>query len=206
MPDVQTNSEEYAYANSLPGTVPGTGVKGVQSLGSVVEDGTIVQTNKPFTTRNETEATFQDQNPWDAASPQSGQAMTPEQAASIAPGITDDGLADALAGDIESRDTDHSAQIPNRPVITSAVAGATGHAQVTWTEAPDADGYALSGYHVTATSSDGGVAGAANVAGNVLTADVAGLTPTKHYTFTVHATNQAGSSPESAASGVVIVA
>lgn len=213
--DPTRNSLDYAYANPLPATNVGSNAKGAQSLGSVVESGVIAQTNKPFVggLGTPTETSHQVLNPAYAVAEELTHGGGQQQAQAEAP-TAEGGLGPRdAAGDVpgnvnpprEDQPTDHSAQIPNAPVITSAVAGGSaGHATVTWTHAADADGYALSGYTVTATSSDGGAGATKTVAGNVLTADVTGLTSTKHYTFTVHATNQAGNSAESAASAAVV--
>jgi hypothetical protein len=61
MPDVQRNSEEYGYAN--PPTNVGTNKVGVQSLGSVIENGPATPGAKPFTDRNKTETDMATLNP-----------------------------------------------------------------------------------------------------------------------------------------------
>lgn len=211
--DVSNGALDYGYHNSLPGTNVGSNATGVQSLGSVVESGVSNPAAAPFVggLGTPTEASHDDLNPaWKQNVDTQGQGaginvLTPAQEAALAPGDTDNPATSNPP--TEAQPTDHSAQIPNVPVVTSATPGVAGHATVNWTHAADADGYALSGYTVTATSSDGGTSPVtATVAGTVLTADVSGLTSAKHYTFTVHATNQAGSSAESAASASILIA
>lgn len=213
--DVNAGALDYGYANPLPATNVGSNATGVQSLGSVVESGVVAPGAHPFVggLGTPTEAGHFDLNPAYATAVDTqgvGAGLgvdTPAQQGGLAPGDAAGDVPGNVNPPTEAAPTDHSAQIPNKPAVTSATPGAAGHATVNWTHAADADGYALSGYTVTATSSDGGTSPVTKVvAGNVLTADVSGLTSAKHYTFTVHATNQAGSSAESAASASILIA
>lgn len=212
---VNKGALDYGYANGLPATNVGSNATGVQSLGSVVEGGVNAPGAHPFVggLGTPTEAGHFDLNPAYAAAVDTqgvGAGLdvdTPAQQGGLAPGDAAGDVPGNVNPPTEAPPTDHSAQIPNVPVVTSATPGIAGHATVTWTHAADADGFALTGYTVTATSSDGGTSPVTKtVAGNVLTADVSGLTSAKHYTFTVHASNQAGNSAESAASGSILIA
>jgi hypothetical protein len=89
------------------------------------------------------------------------------------------------------------ATVPGAPAIGTATPG-QGQATVSWS-APAANGSPITGY--TVTSTPGGFT--ATVNGTTLSATVAGLTNGTSYTFTVHATNGAGSGPESAPSNAV---
>lgn len=83
---------------------------------------------------------------------------------------------------------------PNAPTIGTATAG---DAEVAVAYTPSATGTAADSY--TATSTPGGIIGT----GTTSPITIDGLTNTTAYTFTVHATNAAGSSAESAASSSV---
>lgn len=84
--------------------------------------------------------------------------------------------------------------VPAAPAISSITPG-DGSVQVAFTHAPSTP--ATSGYTVTATPAGGGSAVTATGAASPIT--VAGLTNGTSYNVTVHATNTAGNSPESAA-------
>lgn len=86
---------------------------------------------------------------------------------------------------------------PGAPTGVSAVAG-NGSATITFTPPEDNGGSQITGY--IATSSPGGITAAGT--GNTIV--VTGLNNGTSYRFTVRAVNSAGSSPESAASNVVI--
>lgn len=92
-------------------------------------------------------------------------------------------------------DTAVAGTVPGAPTIGTATAG-SGSASITFT-AGTAGSTATTGY--TATSTPGGFTGTS--AASPIT--VAGLTNGTAYTFTVHATDTAGNSPESAASNSV---
>jgi hypothetical protein len=89
---------------------------------------------------------------------------------------------------------------PVRPGAPTAVTAAPGNgsARVTWA-APDNGGAAIASYTVTSSAGQ-----TAAVYGTVLSATVAGLTNGTAYTFTVRATNSAGTSAESAKSNSVV--
>jgi subtilisin family serine protease len=89
------------------------------------------------------------------------------------------------------------ATVPGTPTNVTATAGDS-QATVSWT-APDANGSAITGF--TVTSSPGGLT--ATAAGNATSTTVGGLTNGTAYTFTVTATNAAGTGPSSAPSNVV---
>lgn len=186
----QTNATGYRYYNARPGTVAAAS----SAVGSVTETSNDVL--NPAFASGLAYATGQQQ----------GDAPAPGAYSAVGPNDAHNPVAAQNAADTEdsSKQNDHSAQLPNQPTTVAAVAGATGHATVTWAAPVDADGYAITGYTVTATSSDGGTARTVTV-GNVLTADVGSLTSTSHYTFTVAATNIAGTGAASAASSSVVI-
>lgn len=189
---IQTNAEQYAYYNPGPGEV---------AVGSSAVS-------------QSTEASHYDLNPAfktavDTQGQQAGLGVaSPEGAEPYGAADTDNPIVGMEQREGEPAPTDHSAQIPGVPTGVTAVAGGTaGHVTVSWTAPVDLDGYALTGYTVTGTSGTGGATTPVtmNVSGDVVTADVAGLTSAATYMFTVHATNSAGSSAESAASPGVVV-
>ena len=93
-----------------------------------------------------------------------------------------------------------AAGVPDAPTIGTATATGTTTATVVYT-APASDGGAtITSY--TATSSPSGITGTLSQAGSG-TITVSGLAPTTSYTFTVTATNSAGTSAASAASNSI---
>jgi titin len=90
---------------------------------------------------------------------------------------------------------------PGPPTGVVAKAG-KGGASVAFV-APASNGAPITGYAVTAESSDGGVS--LSVVGHSSPIGVGGLTSGKRYTFTVIATNSAGTGPPSAASNEVTI-
>lgn len=86
--------------------------------------------------------------------------------------------------------------VPTAPGIGVATAGVT-QATVPFTAPASTGGFPITGY--TATSSPGGITASASASPITVT----GLTGGTAYTFTVHATNLLGNSPESAASNSV---
>lgn len=223
---VTGNSQQYGYANPLPGTTPGSNAVGTVDASVVVESGSLsAPSARPFVDmvgangmRSETSMAVE--NPAYAVTEElahggpSNQSMTdglnvltPAQDAGLAPhdSSTDNPGANENTGDVGFQVGDeHSAQLPLAPTITSATAGASGHATVNWTAPVDPDGYAITGYEVVATSSDGGTNQTYEV-GNVLTISAGSLTSSKHYTFTVAAKNFAGTGAASAASSSVAI-
>lgn len=226
--DPTTNALDYAYKNPIPGapksvtardsdglptTTTARTTKGALPEGVVVTVGPQALSNAAFqdAVSSPTETTHYALNPaFDPAHEVVGQSLgipAPESAEPYGGADTDNPVADQMEREDEPAPTDHSAQLPGAPTTVAAVAGDAGHATVTWVAPEDADGYDLTGFTVTATSSDGGTSPVHKaVAGNLLTADVSGLTSAKHYTFTVHATNVAGDGPESAATEAVAIA
>ena len=91
------------------------------------------------------------------------------------------------------------ATTPGAPTVGTATAG-NGSATVTWTAPAGNGGLAVTGYTVTA--GPGGQT--ATVNGTATSAVVAGLTNGTSYTFTVHATNAVGNSPESSSTTAVV--
>src|SRR5262249_22299984 len=89
------------------------------------------------------------------------------------------------------------ASAPGAPTAVSAIAG-DGQATVSWSAPASNGGAAITGYTV---SSSGGQT--VTVGGAALNATVIGLTNGTSYSFTVKATNAAGTSPASAASNAV---
>lgn len=89
-----------------------------------------------------------------------------------------------------------SATVPDAPTIGTATAG-DASATITFTPPTNNGGASITGY--TATSTPGNFTGSST--GSPVT--VTGLTNDTSYTFTVHATNSAGNSAESAASNSV---
>jgi hypothetical protein len=87
---------------------------------------------------------------------------------------------------------------PGAPTAVTATPGPAS-AVVSWTPPADDGGMAVNGYTVTA--SPGGAT--ATVGGDAGSASVSGLTNGATYTFTVHATNAIGNSPESGPSAAV---
>jgi hypothetical protein len=90
------------------------------------------------------------------------------------------------------------ATVPGAPTSVSATGGDQS-AHVTWAAPSDNGGSPITGYLVTSTP--GGITKSA--AADATSADVTGLTNGTSYTFTVHATNAKGDSPESTASNAV---
>jgi hypothetical protein len=89
---------------------------------------------------------------------------------------------------------------PGAPTGVTAVAGGGGAASVSFS-APASNGMPITGYTVTATSSDGGASRTATGSASPIT--VSALTAFKLYTFTVTATNSVGTGPPSAASNSI---
>lgn len=223
---VNSNADQYGYANPLPGSTPGASVVGVMDASVVVESGSLAAPSAhPYVDmvgangmRSETSHAIE--NPAYAVTEElahggpSNQSitdglnvLTPVQEAGLPPHDvgTDNPGATENTGDVGFQVGDeHSAQLPLAPHITSATAGASGHATVNWTAPVDPDGYAITGYEIVATSSDGGTTQTYEV-GNVLTVNAGSLTSSKHYTFTVAAKNIAGTGPVSAASSSVAI-
>jgi hypothetical protein len=97
--------------------------------------------------------------------------------------------------------TPAGAAAPSAPTAVNADPD-TKSANVSWTAPADAGGSPITGYIVTAY--DGTTAqGQTQVGASANTARATGLTNGRSYTFTVSATNAAGTSPESAASNAV---
>ncbi|MFP5347593.1 MAG: fibronectin type III domain-containing protein [Actinomycetes bacterium] len=92
--------------------------------------------------------------------------------------------------------------VPDAPVIGTASAG-DASASVSWSAPASNGGSALTGYTVLAHPADGGAALRTDVPADATTAQVTSLTNGTTYTFTVTASNAAGSSPESASSNSV---
>jgi uncharacterized repeat protein (TIGR01451 family) len=98
--------------------------------------------------------------------------------------------------------TPQALSAPTAPLGVTAVAG-NASASVAWSAPTNTGGTPITSYTVTARV--GGVATAitATVPGTSTGANVIGLANSTSYTFTVHATNSVGNSPESAASNAV---
>ena len=90
------------------------------------------------------------------------------------------------------------ATVPSAPLSVNA-SGGMGQAAVSWLAPASNGGSSITSY--TVTSSPGGIQ--ASVGGNTLSATVTGLTNGTSYTFTVTATNSAGTGPASAPSNAV---
>jgi len=86
---------------------------------------------------------------------------------------------------------------PSAPTITSVTVGSYG-ATVAFTKPASDGGAEISNYHVTCTSSNGGITGTHEAFASPIT--VIGLSPTKTYTCAVAAMNQTGIGPPSAPS------
>lgn len=133
-------------------------------------------------------------------------ALTAAQDAALPPTDADNPVVGQDTGDKGFQVGDeHTAQLPSAPTIGAVSSGSAGHATVNWTAPVDADGYALTGYQIVATSSDGGTSPLTYEVAVGTSATVAGLTSSKHYTFTVAAKNIAGTGAASAASASLAV-
>jgi hypothetical protein len=86
---------------------------------------------------------------------------------------------------------------PAPPTITSVTVGSYG-AAIAFTKPANDGGAAISNYHVTCTSSNGGITVTHDAFASPIS--VIGLSPTKTYTCTVAAMNQTGVGPQSAPS------
>ena len=93
-----------------------------------------------------------------------------------------------------------SVSVPGAPTIGTATAG-NAEATVTWTAPASDGGAAITAY--TATAVEDGTKSCTTADGSTLTCTVAGLTNGTAYTFTVTATNSAGTGSASAASNSV---
>ena len=87
--------------------------------------------------------------------------------------------------------------VPSAPIIGTATSPSSSTAIVNFTNSTDSGGFTITSY--TATSTPSGIT-ASNTTSPIT---VTGLTDGTSYTFTVHANNAAGASPESAASNSV---
>ena len=92
---------------------------------------------------------------------------------------------------------------PSVPQSVSAVAD-DASATISWSAPSSTGGSAITGYTVTAYDQDGVVAGTCSVDGSTLTCSITGLTNGVGYTFSVVASNVAGSGPASALTSVVV--
>jgi hypothetical protein len=209
--------EDYAV-NPVPGA-HGTSVAGTVSDNVVVALGPQTPAAAPFqdAISSPMESTHQALNAaWDPTNELAGGAPGGVQGSDVSfPGLVaprgaEDTVDPGALSDVRDTEgatlTDHSAQLPGAPTTVAASAGVAGHATVTWVAPVDADGYAMTGFTVTATTTDAGTSPVALTVGNVLTADVSGLTSTKHYTFAVVATNIAGTGASSASTAAVLIA
>lgn len=95
---------------------------------------------------------------------------------------------------------DFGITVPGAPTIGTATATGPLSATVTFTAPVNNGGATITSY--TATSNPGGITGTVNQAGSG-TINVTGLTGSTSYTFTVTATNSAGTSSSSAASNSI---
>lgn len=190
-PGVNAGALDQYAANATPGATPGTAGEAIRS--------------KAETTHYVSNPAWDPANEIGVESQQGSSADFPGIASP--PGGTQNPGAGSDDRNDETVNPDHSPQLPGKPVITSATAGAAGVATVNWTApAAEVHGYRVTSYVVTATSSDGGTTRTATVAGTVLTANVTGMTSTKNYTFTVRAVNAAGQGDLSTASSSVLIA
>lgn len=90
---------------------------------------------------------------------------------------------------------------PTAPTNVQATAGDS-QASVSWTAPSSTGGLALTGYTIT-TLVNGVAVGTTSVSASSTSGTASGLTNGTSYTFTVHASNSAGDSPESAPSNAV---
>ncbi len=93
--------------------------------------------------------------------------------------------------------------VPGAPTIGTANAG-NAEAQVAFTAPASDGGSAITSYTVTATDATNAAKGGETATGAASPLLVTGLTNGNSYTFTVKATNQAGTGPASAASNAVV--
>lgn len=227
--DPTTNATDYGYRNPIPGAplkvdtrdddgLPDT--TSTRTVAGTVPDSVVVAVGvqnlaaAPFhdAVVSPTEISHFDLNPaYEPSVNVPGQSMgfpAPTEHEPYGGVDTDNPVGDQDGRDEELDPHDHAAQIPGAPTGVTAEAGAAGHATVAWEAVVDADGFDITGYTVTATSETDGATTPVTkeVAGDVLTADVSGLTTAADYTFTVHATNIAGDGPESDATAAVTIA
>jgi hypothetical protein len=109
-----------------------------------------------------------------------------------------DSASDAAPGDAPA---EAAARAPGAPTAVTASANVTKGIRLAWTAPTDSGSGAITSYTVTASPT----VPASQIAYAKTAALVTGLSVGQMYTFTVHATNGAGSGPESAATPTVTV-
>ena len=124
--------------------------------------------------------------------------LTPEQSATVTVTTTRTGYAGGSATATGSASTG----APGSPTGVTAVAG-NAQATVSWTAPASNGGAAITSYTATAVEDNTKSCTTAN--GSTLTCDVTGLTNGTAYTFTVRATNSAGTGAASTASGCAVI-
>lgn len=209
-----SNATDYAYANPIPGS-KGASVAGAINEATVVATGPYAPSSHPFqdavtspmeTTTGALNPAFEGASATYAQQEQEMGQLTPAQEAALPPSDSDNPGALENARDTEGDPMgDRSAQAPVTMVAPVATAGGTaGTASVAYTAPTDPDGYAITSYRTTLTSSNGGATVVAS--GTATPIAVTGLTSGKLYTATVAAENVHGYGAESPASAAITAA
>lgn len=194
-----TGADLVVAATAITVSGPSSGTTGAASTAfTVAANGTITGTVIVTPSDSAGGGTFLPTTvPISAGTPTGTFTYTPASAGAKSITVTNNATAPTLTNPAAITYTAGAAgTVPGAPTIDTVTAGA-GSARITFT-AGTAGSTATLDYTATATP------GGATFTGTVSPIAVSGLTPLTSYTFTVHARNTAGASPESAVSNAVI--